>query len=125
MSRAVNLDTASETRKRKESPRDSKPLSESDPKPDESNLRAGKEAWVTTPAPDFLIRPQPSQEKDKLDAETQVEVEPVTVRLTPEPARAAKTRRRRSSTSLGSYVLYAALFVATAATSAAVVLFVL
>jgi hypothetical protein len=55
MSRADNMDTAPERRKRKESARDSRPLSENRSKPDESNLRVEKEAWVATPAPDFLI----------------------------------------------------------------------
>jgi hypothetical protein len=125
MSRADNLDTAPEKRKSKESPRDSRPLSASRPKPDESNLRVEKEAWVATPAPDFLMRSEPSHEKHKPDAAPPADDEPVTIELTTEPAAPAHKHRRRWFASLASYALYAALFVATALTSAAVVLFVL
>ncbi len=124
MSRAAKLDTAPEKRKPKDSPQDGRLSSESRPKVDESSLRVENEAWVATPAPDFLLRSEPPDEKGKPAAGLQAGEEPATVHLTPEPARARKNRLRRPA-SLASYAFYAGLFVATAAASAAVVLFVL
>jgi len=124
MSRAENLDTAPEKRKPKESPRVSKPLSETRPEAGESSLRVKKEAWAATPAPEFLTRPEPVHEKAGPGADFQAEEEPATIRLTTEPASTGKASRRKS-TPIASYAFYTVLFVATAVTSAAVVLVVM